>query len=91
MKYLAILALVILAGCNSQAGERADRSLVTFDELKQTKPNCADRKVQQTRLRKTIEHYNLGGEPDTLDEQTRAFNGVLKATFWWYEANCNEN
>jgi hypothetical protein len=91
MKYLAILALVILVGCNSEAKDNTKTSLVTFDELQRTKPTCATRKLQQDRLRETISYYNLGGEPDNMDEQKRAFNGVLKATLWWYEANCNEN
>lgn len=90
MKYLAILALVILAGCNSEAKENTS-SLVTFNELKRSKPTCENRKLQQARLKETIEYHNLGGEPDNMDEQTRAFNSVLKATLWWYEANCNEN
>jgi len=91
MKYLAILALVILAGCNSEARENPNSSLVTFEELQRAKPTCSNRKIQQARLRETIKYYNLGGDPDTMDESTRAFNSVLKSTLWWYEANCNED
>jgi hypothetical protein len=83
MKVLAVLVAVVVAGCDAGAQKPAS-DLDTFQT------DCARRTEQQNKIENIITAKRLGGDPDLLDDDRRAYNSRLKATWWWYEINCKQ-
>lgn len=85
MKYALLLSALILAGCNeSEAGFR----MLSYQELVDYPTQCAKSDVQLAQLRRIQYLKNFNADPDTLNDEDRAYNSRLKATIWWYIYKC---
>jgi hypothetical protein len=84
MRYLVILLAVALSACSGEPD-------YTYDQLATFTPRCSDQTYQLRRLNQTLRHQGFSKDPDSLDEQDRAFNSKIKAAIWWFEYSCNQN
>jgi hypothetical protein len=83
MKYL-IFALVILAGCDSNATK-----VLSYKELKEFPVSCAKRETQMAQLKAIQKIKAFPKEIEKLDEQDQLYNARLKSTIWWYSYTCD--
>ena len=90
MKYLAILALVVLAGCDNRH-EAPPKLIMSYEELEHFKADCNYKNTQQKVIMDEISFRNLDRDPDTMTDDERKFNSRLKSTYWWLEFNCGDN
>jgi len=93
MKYLAILAAVIIAGCDARSapprvGSAPTPHLPTYEELVNYPVDCSKSEEQLFELRNIQRFKNFNSDIDELNEADRAYNSRLKATIWFYEYGC---
>lgn len=81
MKKLLCIAAFVITGCDSH--------ILTYEELRKYPVSCAKEQKQLAELREIQAIKNFADDPDQLNEQDRAYNSRLKATIWWYGAECH--
>ena len=99
MKYVAILAILVLAGCKeprpisttSQSTQPAQFQPLTYRQLVNYPIDCAKKDSQLAYLIELQEFKNFPQNSDSLNIDDRAYNGRLKATIWWYSYSCGES
>ena len=84
MKYVVLLAAVLLAGCNES------NYVMTYEQLVNYPAQCAKADSQLRELRDLQKLKNFAEDPDDLNEADRAYNSRLKATIWWYAYKCDK-
>lgn len=85
MRFIAILAALLLTACNE------GYPILSYDELGKFPANCANATHQLKHLKYIESVKNFNPDPDALNEADRAYNGRLKATIWWYAYSCDKS
>jgi hypothetical protein len=93
MKYVALLAILALTGCNetSPISTTTKYQPLSYQQLVNYPIDCAKKDNQLSELTALQEFKNFSPDSDTLDVDSRAYNGRLKATIWWYSYSCGES
>jgi hypothetical protein len=99
MKCIAILAILVLAGCKeprpistaTQSIRPAQFQPLTYDQLVKYPIDCAKKDSQMAELKQLQEFKNFPEDSDSLNINDRAYNGRLKATIWWYSYSCGSD
>ena len=97
MKYVAILAILVLAGCKEPRPISTTAQLtqstqpLSYQQLVNYPIDCAKKDIQLAELTALQEFKNFSPDSDTLNVNDRAYNGRLKATIWWYSYSCGES
>jgi hypothetical protein len=96
MKYVAILAILVLAGCKeprpiSTTSQSTQFRPLTYRQLVDYPIDCAKKDSQLAYLLELQEFKNFAQDSDSLNVDDRAYNGRLKATIWWYSYSCGES
>ena len=96
MKYVAILAILVLAGCKeprpiSTTSQPTQFQPLTYQQLVNYPIDCAKKDSQLAYLLELQEFKNFAQDSDSLNVNDRAYNGRLKATIWWYSYSCGES
>lgn len=93
MKYFLIALAVLLTGCG-----KAEPSVTvstfqipSYQELEKFPASCTKADSQLDYLRSVQRAINLPDDPEDIPEQYIAYNGLLKATIWWYAYTCNKS
>lgn len=84
MKKLALLTVALLL---SACGERP--SVLSYEQLSNYPKDCGKKSSQLAELKNIQAYKNFLQDPDSLNEEDRAYNSKLKATIWWYTVTCN--
>jgi hypothetical protein len=95
MKYVAILAILVLAGCKESSPisttiQPTQYRPLTYQQLVNYPIDCAKKNSQLAELKELQEFKNFSQDSDSLDVNSRAYNGRLKATIWWYSYSCGD-
>ena len=93
MKYVAILAILVLAGCKEPRpiSTTTKYQPLSYQQLVNYPIECAKKDIQLAELTALQEFKNFSLDSDTLNVDDRAYNGRLKATIWWYSYSCGES
>jgi hypothetical protein len=86
MKYIAIVLVLALVGCNENQAEQVKD--LSYQELKDLPLNCQYSEQQLTVLKDLQKMKNFDPDPDMLSEPARKYNAMLKAKIWWYAVRC---
>jgi len=87
VKYLILIASLILAGCVDESR----KEILTYSQLYDYPVRCDLAKEQLEELRYTQKMKNFPEDPDHIKtELDREFNSRLKATIWWFTYSCNQ-
>jgi len=95
MKYVAMLAILVLAGCKesrpiSTTAQSTQFRPLTYQQLVNYPIDCVKKDSQLAELKELQEFKNFPQDSDSLNVNDRAYNGRLKATIWWYSYSCGE-
>jgi PBP1b-binding outer membrane lipoprotein LpoB len=96
MKCVAILAILVLAGCKEPRPISTTPQLtqstqpLTYRQLVNYPIDCAKKNIQLAELKELQEFKNFPQDSDSLNIDARAYNGRLKATIWWYSYSCGD-
>jgi hypothetical protein len=93
MKYIAIIAVLVLVGCKETQPTRSpDRYVpLSYQQLVDYPRDCAKSGSQLAELKSLQDFKKFPSDPDQMDPNDRAYNGRLKATIWWYSYSCGES
>jgi len=83
MKFVILLAALVLAGCGDST------HILSYDELVRFRTSCTNKDNELRQLHDIQRFKNFAADPDQLNEEDRAYNSRLKATIWWYAVECN--
>jgi hypothetical protein len=92
MKYVALLAILVLTGCKETRPINTITKYqpLSYQQLVNYPIDCAKKDTQLSELTALQEFKNFAPDSDTLNVDDRAYNGRLKATIWWYSYSCGE-
>ena len=92
MRYLAILIALMLVGCDEQTRSQPTRVFnPTYQELVDYPASCDLADSQLAELKGLQTRKNFNDDPDLMNEQDRAYNGILKSTIWWFAYKCDKS
>jgi PBP1b-binding outer membrane lipoprotein LpoB len=93
MKYVALLAILVLTGCKETRPTNTTTKYqpLSYQQLVNYPIDCAKKDIQLAELTALQEFKNFSPDSDTLNVDDRAYNGRLKATIWWYSYSCGES
>jgi Tfp pilus assembly protein PilP len=85
MRILALISVLALSGCIEST------QVMSYEQLVKYPVQCAKADEQLKELRQVQAIKNFNPDPDSLNEDDRAYNSRLKATIWWYAYSCDKS
>lgn len=85
MRILVLISVLALSGCIEST------QVMSYEQLVKYPVQCAKADEQLKELRQVQAIKNFNPDPDSLNEDDRAYNSRLKATIWWYAYSCDKS